>query len=160
MSWHSSLYLWLFYLPWRQLGFLECQKATYCFLFKLWVWVLCPCSYYRWTSLAHTSPSWPSNFPSIAASSLMWQQKCDFFELQPRLSQTGQACWVRLPLSSWTCCCWQTSHPICALLLTGCWYLHQKCDSASLSIFSLQAPRLFKSDAQLAGGCWGSSALI
>ena len=73
---------------------------------------------------------------------------------------TNGACWVRLPLSSWTCCCWQTSHSVRALSLTGCWYLHQECTSTSFSIFSLQAPRLFQSDAQLAGGCWGSSALI
>ena len=69
--------------------------------------------------------------------------KVQFFWAPTPFLTNGQACWVRLALSSWTCCYWQTLHSVHTLSLTGWWYLHQKCTSVSFSIFSLQAPHLF-----------------
>lgn len=51
--------------------FLGMPKVTHYMLFQLWIWVLCFCLYWNWTSMVYTSSLWSLHSHSTATS-LMW----------------------------------------------------------------------------------------
>lgn len=82
---------------------------------------------------------------------LLSDDECYLLESELSGSHTSQTYWHRLPLCSWVSFVRQASYSVCSLVSTTCWYIYEEPSTSCFWILKIQALRLLRLHATLAG---------